>query len=134
MPLGMEVGLDPSNVVLDGDPAPLPKKGQTPFSARVYCDQMAAWIKMPLGMEVGLAPGHIVLDKDPAPLCQKGAQPPNFGPCLLWPNGWVDQYTTWYECRPHPGQHCVRCRPRSTPRGTAPKFRPIYVVVKRPDE
>jgi len=24
MPLGMEVGLDPSNIVLDGDPAPLP--------------------------------------------------------------------------------------------------------------
>jgi len=27
MPLGMEVGLDPSNIVLDGDPALLPKKG-----------------------------------------------------------------------------------------------------------
>jgi len=27
MPLGMEVGLDPGDFVLDGDPAPLPKKG-----------------------------------------------------------------------------------------------------------
>jgi len=27
MPLGMEVGLDPSNIVLDGEGAPLPKKG-----------------------------------------------------------------------------------------------------------
>jgi len=39
MPLGTEVGLDPGNIVLDGDPAPLPKKGgQQPlpqFSARV---------------------------------------------------------------------------------------------------
>jgi len=27
MPLGMEVGLSPGEFVLDGDPAPLPKKG-----------------------------------------------------------------------------------------------------------
>ena len=40
---------------------------------------------MPLGMEVGLGPGHIVLGEEPAP--PKGAQPPIFGPCLLWPNG-----------------------------------------------
>jgi len=39
-PLGTKVGLDPSNIVLYGDPAPLPKKrGQSPqFSAHVYCD------------------------------------------------------------------------------------------------
>ena len=30
MPLGMEVGLGPGHIVLDGDPAPLPKKGQSP--------------------------------------------------------------------------------------------------------
>ena len=51
MPLGTEVGLGPSDVVLDGDPAPLPKEGQSPlqFSAHVYCGQTATWIKMPLG-------------------------------------------------------------------------------------
>ena len=27
IPLGMEVGLDPSDIVLDGDPAPPPQKG-----------------------------------------------------------------------------------------------------------
>jgi len=27
MPLGMEVGLGPGHIVLDGDPAPLPRKG-----------------------------------------------------------------------------------------------------------
>jgi len=37
-------------------------------------------------MEVGLGPDDIVLDGDSAPL-QKAAQPPLFGPCLLWPNG-----------------------------------------------
>jgi len=30
MPLGVEVGLGPSDFVLDGDPAPLPKKGAPP--------------------------------------------------------------------------------------------------------
>jgi len=27
-------------------------------------------------------------------LCQKGAQPLIYGPCLLWPNGWMDQNAT----------------------------------------
>ena len=64
MPLGTEVGLDPSNIVLDRDPArPPPKRRQSPqFSAHVYCGQTAGWIKMPLGMDVDLGPGHIVLD------------------------------------------------------------------------
>jgi len=38
-----------------------------------------------------------VLDGDLAPLPKKGAQPlANFGPCLLWPNGRMDQNATWY--------------------------------------
>ena len=28
---------------------------------------------------------------------ERGTTPPLFGPCLLWPNGWMDQDTTWYE-------------------------------------
>jgi len=47
-----------------------------------------------------------VLDGDLAPL--KGAQPPIFGPCLLWPNGWMDKDATWYGGRPQPRRHCVR--------------------------
>jgi len=61
-------------------------------------------IKMPLGMEVGLSPADFVLDGDPAP-SQKGggapgAEPPIFGPCLFWPNGWMHQDATWYGGRP----------------------------------
>ena len=41
---------------------------------------------MKLGREVGLGLGHIVLDGDPPSSPQRGT-PPNFGPCLLWPNG-----------------------------------------------
>jgi len=38
--LGMQVGLGPGHIVLDGDLAPLPKKGAEPppqFSAHVHC-------------------------------------------------------------------------------------------------
>jgi len=61
MPLGRKVGLDPSDIVLDGDPAlPPPKRGQNPqFSAHVYCAQTGGWIKMPLGMEVGHDPSDV---------------------------------------------------------------------------
>jgi len=60
---------------------------------------MAGWIKIPLGTEVGLGPDHIMLEMGTQrPL--KGAQPPLFGPCLLWPNGWMDQDAAWYEGRP----------------------------------
>ena len=78
MKLGMEVGLGPGHIVLDGDPAPPPPKGHSlpQFSAHICCGQMAAWIKMPLGKELGLGPGDFVLDGDPAPLPKKGAKPP----------------------------------------------------------
>ena len=52
---------------------------------------------MALDAEVGLSPGHFVPDGDPAPLPQKGAEPPIFGPSLLWPNGWMHQDITWYD-------------------------------------
>jgi len=48
---------------------------------------------MPLGMEVGLGPGDFVFGGDPG---KKGTPHPIFGPCLLWPNGWMDQDATWY--------------------------------------
>ena len=68
MPLGTEVKLGPGDIVLDGVAAPAPKRGTAPqFSAHVYCDQTAGWMKTPLGTEVDLCPGHIVLDA-------KGAQ------------------------------------------------------------
>jgi len=58
---------------------------------------------MPLGTEVGLGPGHIVLDGDPAPTpFERAQQPPLFGRCLLWPNGFPPQLllSTCYQWRP----------------------------------
>jgi len=83
MILGTEVGLGPGHIMLDGDPAPLPKEGTAPKClAHACCGQTTEWIKMPLGIEVGLGPGDAVLDGDPAS-SPKRAQPPIFGTCLL---------------------------------------------------
>jgi len=54
MPLGRKVGLDPSNIVLHGEPATLSKKEHRP--------------------------GHIVLDGDPTPPQKRGTAPTNFRP------------------------------------------------------
>jgi len=66
MPLGMEVGLSPSDFVLDGDQLP-PKGAQSPqFSANVRCGQTTGWTKMAFDMEVVLGPGDFVFDGDRA--------------------------------------------------------------------
>ena len=88
MALGMEVGLGPVYIVLDGDTAPSPKRGQSPslqFSAHVCCGQTDAWIKMPCGTEVGLGLCDIVFDVDPA-TPRKKAHPPHQIPSLFYPD------------------------------------------------
>jgi len=76
MPLGIETGLGPGYIVLDGDQAPPTKKGaQPPQFLAAYRGQTAGWIKMPLGTKVGVGSGHIVLDGDPAPLPKRDTVP-----------------------------------------------------------
>ena len=103
-----------------GTQLPLSQSSTAPtqFSANICCGQMAAWIKISLGMEVGLGPGDFVLDGDPASLSPKGGL---FGPCLLRPNGWMDEAGTWHGGRPQPRRLCVRWRPSpSTQKGAEP--------------
>jgi len=65
---------------------------------------------------VNLGPGDVLLDAVAArPL--KGAQPPIFGSCILWPNGWMDEDATWCGSRPRPRPLCVRRGPRSIAKG-----------------
>ena len=73
----MELGLNLGDFVLDGDPvASSPKRGGPPkFSAHVYCDQTAGWMKLILGMVVGLHSGYFVLDGDPDPSPKRGRAP-----------------------------------------------------------
>ena len=120
MARGMAVGVGPVHIVLDGDTAPLPKTGgRAPkFSVHLYCRQTAGCIKMPLGTEVGLRVGlrDIVFDVDPATGRKKGHPPhPIFDPCLLWPNGWMDQDGTWHGGGPWSRPHCARWGPSSPP-------------------
>ena len=92
-------------------------------SAYVCYGQAAGWIRIPLGTEVGLSPGYNVLDGDPSSPRKGAQQPVLFSACLLWPNGWMDQDTTWYGGMSRPKQHCVRWGPSSpTQRGTAPSL------------
>ena len=84
---------------------------------------------MPLDTNVIRSSGDIVLDWDPAHPPERGTgAPPLSGPCLLWPNGWMDQDVTCYRGRPRPRRHCIRWGPSSLHgRGhsSPPTFRPM---------
>jgi len=51
---------------------------------------------------------------------QKGTPLPIFGPCMLWPNGWMDEDATWYAGRTRPRPHCIRLGPSSPRKGHVP--------------
>jgi len=139
MPLGTEVDLGPDHTVLSDDQPPAPKGSKVPSPLllhplpRVCCNQTAGWIKMRLSTEVGVGPGDIVLDGDPASLPLKAAQPPICGPCLLWPNGWMDQDGTWYGGIPRPMGHIVFMGTQLSRNGhsSPPPFRPTSIVAER---
>ena len=97
--------------------------------ALVYCGQMVGWIGMPLDTKVGLGPGHIVLDDDPAPPPQKKGHSPIFGPCLFWPNGWMDQDATCCGGRPRPKHIVLDGDPAPSPKGAQqpPLFGPCLL-------
>jgi len=121
MKLGVQIGLGPGHIVLDGNPAPPPQRGTAPtqFSAHICCGKMAALFKMPLGMELGLSPDDFVLDGDPAvPSPKNGAELPSpiIGTFVLWSNGCMHQDAAWYGGRPQPRGLCVRWGP------SPPKF------------
>jgi len=81
MPLGREVGLGASDILLDGDLTPPPQKGaESPnlWPMPIVAKRLYGWINMALGMEVGLGPGHIVLDGTQLPRPTKGHSPLNF--------------------------------------------------------
>jgi len=71
-------------------PSSTPNRHSPQFLAHVCCGQTAGWIMMSLGTKVGLGQDTLCyMGTQPPP--PKGAQPPIFGPCLLWPNGCPSQ-------------------------------------------
>ena len=115
MPLGIEVGLGPGHIVLDGDPAPSRKRPHTPVFGTCLLwpngriDQDATSYEG----RPGLSPSDIVVRWGPSCRRKGAQQPPLFGPCLFRSSGWMDQDATWYEGRPWPRPHCVRWGPSS---------------------
>jgi len=99
MPLGMEVGLFPCDIVLDGAQLP-PRKGaqqSSHFSAHVYCGQTAGYQDATWYGDRRRPKSHCVRWGPTTPP-QKGAQHPpllrfmdcvriNRGSCLFWRNG-----------------------------------------------
>ena len=116
------IGLGPGDFVLEGDPAPPgPKGAHTPNFGQYLLrpngcmDQDVTWYGA-----IGLGPGDFVLDEDPAPLPKRGGAElpfPIFGPCLLCPNGWMDEAGTLDGGRPQPRRLCVRWGPSPSPKG-----------------
>jgi len=89
---------------------------------------------MPLGTEVGLGPSKIVLDVDPSlPRKTVHSPAPIFGPCLLWPNGCMDQDDTSYGGRPQPGHIALDGDAAPQWKGARQPlhFRPMCIVAKR---
>jgi len=88
-------------------------------------------MKMLLGTEVGLGSGHIVFDGYISPT-EKHSSPSIFSPCLLWPNGSIDQDVTWSEIGIGPGDIVSDGDPApATERGiAAPTFRPMSIVAE----
>ena len=120
--LGMEVGLGPVHIVLDGHTALLPKKGDRAPHFRpifIVAKRLDASRCHLVWIEVDLSPGNFVLDGDPIPYPKKGGPHRIFSPRLLWPNGWMDEDAAWYGSRPRPRPHCTRRGPNSRERGKA---------------
>jgi len=129
MKLGIQSGLGPGHVVLDGDLAPPPPKGGWGRRPRIF----GPYLLRPIGCR-DRDPTWYGARTQPRRLCvrrgrhfpppQGGGTPQIFDQCLLWPNGWMHQDATWYGCRPQPRGLCVRWRPSppSQKGGRAPKF------------
>jgi len=106
MPLRMEVGLGPGDIVLDGSPAP-PKGGTT--APPTLFDPCLLWPYGWMDQDTTCCGGrpqsrrHCVRWGTQLPHEKKAQQPPLFSTVSCGQTaGWIN-YTTWYGGRPHPG-------------------------------
>ena len=112
-----------------------PKRGRAPqFSAHVYCGQKHGWMKMALGMEVGLGPGHIVLDRESSPSPKNGSQPQFLAHIYCGKTARWIKMALGMEVGLGPGHNVLDGAQPPNPQksSTAPNFRPMSIVAKRP--
>jgi len=98
MKLGVQVGLDPRHIVLDRDPAPLPKGAQLPIFGPYLLWPNGCMDQDATGYGGRPRPRRLYVRWGPSPLPKKGTELPSpiFGPFLLWPDGWMHEDATWY--------------------------------------
>jgi len=107
IPLGTEVGLILGDIVLDGDPAPLPEKRAQP--TQPVFGRCQLWLNSWMGQDATWYGGkprrrqRCVRWGRSSP--KMGHSPPVFGSCLVWPNSWMDEHTTWCGSRHGPRPH-----------------------------
>jgi len=109
MPLGMELGLSPGNFVLHGDPALYPRRGGAhPIFGTSIVAKRLHGSRCHLVGKYSPRARHCVRCGPSYPQ-KKGHthHHPIFGPCLLWPNGWMDEDAAWYGSRPRSRPHVV---------------------------
>ena len=134
MALGMEVGLGPVHIVLDGDTAPLPKKGAGPpiFGPSLLWPD--GWIHQDGTWYGGMPqPRRLSVRWGPSPLPQKGRSPTQFSAHV-----YCDQTAArikmllGVEVGLSPGDFVLDGDPAPYPkRDGAPNFRPTSIVAKR---
>ena len=132
MKLGMQVGLGPGHIVLDGDPAPPLTKGHSPLLSAQYLLRPNGWMVQDATLirrAVGLGLSDIVLDGDPTPF-PKREQSPQFSAHV-----YCGQTAAWIKMPLGmavglgPGHIVLDGDPAPLPQkskgGGAPQFRPI---------
>jgi len=137
MKLGVQVGLGPCHIVLDGDPGPLPQRATAPppnfRPMDISCGQMTQCIKMPVGRKVGVDPSDTALDGDPASPTPKREQSPQFSAHVYCAKtaGWI-KMSPGTEVGLDPSDIVLDGDPAPPPQkgGRAPNFPHMSVVAK----
>jgi len=137
MAFGMQVNLGPGHIVLDGDPAPLPKRGRVPTP---IFDPFLSWPNGWMHQDATWYGGR----PQPRQLCvrwghssppQKWGGAPQFSAHVYCgQTSWMDQDATWYGGRHLSRRHCVTWGPSSSPQkgcSPSPNFQPMSIVAKR---
>ena len=140
MALGMEMGLGPGHIVLDGDPVSLPKKGQSPpiFGPFLLWLWPNGWMHQDATWYGGRPrPRGLCVRWEPSSPPQKGGRAPQFLAHVYCgqTSGWI-KMALGMEVNLGPGDFVLDRDPAPLPqKGAEPpcQFLPVSIVAKRLD-